>query len=782
MDSLKRFIPYLEFIRGARLQYALAIFCGVIYGATSGAVLPLTAEYVFPLIFLSKDAQVFTGASNAEVGARLENTAPNVYRVDDDRELYSRRDSADFQPSSATLELRKGRFSADGGQTVSTNQWALRAQPIVLNPQVFYLDSSGSARPLEAIPSDPPDGVVYFSGARNAELGARLNRIDETSFRVDPSRTLLRETSEGAFEASNSALLIRDSQFFLEGQSVPSNALWALEPENDFILLEPNLYTRAPNGNFRRHAAKRSMILVVALLPLTFLLRGASGFTNVYFINYTGLRILEGIRVRLFQKLQTLPVSFFKNESQGDLLSRLFNDTLQLQQSLLIIANDLIKQPITLISALAFVVYKSFQTSEIGFPILALAVVFICVLPIRSIGKRMLRRARTMQRRTALATAVAQESIRAYDDIRAYGLAERETNRFQREIQGVLREQLKIVKYQAITPPTIEFLSSIGVALAVVFAAQAGLALEEFIPLALALYMAYEPVKKLGAVNNNLKRGLASLDRIEWALDCPSEPEGIPPLQPTPTDPERLEFRQTTFHYTNDVPALNDVSLSFHRNESVALVGPSGAGKSTIASLITRFYTPTAGVIELNGQDIQRFPLADYRNLISIVGQRPFIFRASVFENIAVGRIGASEQDIHQAARRANAEPFIQNLKDGYNTEIGDDGALLSGGQRQRIALARAFLRDAPIVVLDEATSALDATSETLVQDAIQKLFRDRIGIVIAHRLSAIRFVDKIVALDAGRVVGVGPHRSLYQDCALYKALYDQQLAGNDRT
>jgi subfamily B ATP-binding cassette protein MsbA len=335
--------------------------------------------------------------------------------------------------------------------------------------------------------------------------------------------------------------------------------------------------------------------------------------------------------------------------------------------------------------------------------------------------------------------------------------------------------QMKIVKYAQALTPAIEVLSAVGIAATLVFAHRMGVKWETFVSILVALYMCYEPIKKVGALNSELRRGEASLDRLEVVLN---EPVMIAdPAQPVTVGRLRgdLSFEQVSFAYDGDNRALRDVSVRIPAGTVCALVGPSGAGKTTFANLVPRFYDATAGTVKVDGVDVRALRLSDLRRNIALVSQEPVLFNDTIFNNLQLGREDATRDEVMAAAIDAHADDFIRTLPNGYETTVGERGALLSGGQKQRVAIARAFLRNAPILILDEATSALDSDSEAAVQDALRKLVAGKTVLIIAHRFSTIRDATLILVFDQGRITATGDHAALYAGNALYKSLYDRQ-------
>jgi len=520
------------------------------------------------------------------------------------------------------------------------------------------------------------------------------------------------------------------------------------------------------------------VVLVAAYIPFIFTLRAFSGYLNGYFTQFAGVRVLEALRLDYFRKLQALPLSFVQGKQTGDLMSRGLADTQQLQFTLTLLANDGIKQPATLVSALVAVAYLAVTSEGVLLALVCLAAVPLTVFPVRFVGRKVIRRAAQVQGQLGSVSSHFSENLAAAREVRAFGLEERETSRFAEACRALITSQMKIVKYAQALTPAIEVISAAGIAVTLVYAYRGGLALETFIALITALYASYEPVKKLGALSNELKRGTAALDRLEVVLN---EPVTLAdPAAPATVGRLRgaLSFRDVTFAYQPGNPVLEGVTVEIPAGTVCALVGPSGAGKSSFANLVPRFHDVTGGAVLVDGLDVRALRLADLRRNVAVVPQDPVLFNDSILANILLGRPGASRAEAETAARDASAHDFITGLPHGYDTRVGERGAALSGGQRQRIALARAFLRDAPILILDEATSALDGDSEAAIQAALKKLMAGRTVLIIAHRFSTIRDATKILVFDAGRLAAAGSHADLHAANALYRSLHDRQAGG----
>lgn len=521
------------------------------------------------------------------------------------------------------------------------------------------------------------------------------------------------------------------------------------------------------------------LTLYVAALPTAFLVRGVSGYFNSYLINFCGVRVLEQLRLKVFRKLQRLPLSFFRKNQSGDLLSRVMGDAEQLQNALLQISNDLIKQPVTFLGAIAVLIHLALANEGLGFVLLCLAVIPICVFPIRYVGSKVMKRAMRMQEEAGGLTAVLNENLGASPEIRAYNLEDREIERFSQASSKFFNARMKVIKYVNLLTPAIEIITAIGVAIAIFQASREGFQLELVVPVIMALYMSYEPVKKLGNIHSRIKQAVASLDRLDYVL---KEPVGIEdPKKPAKLGKikGKLRFEDVSFQYgeEEDPFVLHGVDLELKAGEVVAIVGPSGSGKTTLAGLIPRFHDPTKGRVTLDGIDLKKVGLTELRDAVALVPQHPFLFDGNVRDNVLIGETESSDASVEEVCKMAHANDFVKNFEQGYDEPLGEEGSRLSGGQIQRLALARAFLKNAPILVLDEATSALDSENEEKIQEAMRKLIKGKTTLLIAHRFSSLKLANRIVVLDKGRVVADGKHDDLYQSCRLYRTLHDAQDA-----
>jgi ATP-binding cassette, subfamily B, bacterial MsbA len=520
------------------------------------------------------------------------------------------------------------------------------------------------------------------------------------------------------------------------------------------------------------------LALVAAWLPMIFLVRGLAGYGNVYLVQLAGVKVLERLRLDFFAKLQRLPLSFLQRQSSGDLISRGLADTNQLQFTLTFAANEIIRQPATLLGSVGFLIWVAFNERGVALVLVCLAVVPLCVLPIRFVGKRIVRRAQEVQAELGSITGRFSENLAAAREVRAFSLEDKEVAKFGVISAALVRFQMKVVKYQQALSPAIEIISAIGISITLIYAYRVQVPLESFLAIITALYLSYEPIKKLGGLNNELKKGQAALQRIEMVLNEPI-------AMTDPAEPVVFEHPQgnialegVSFAYRAGEPVLQDIDVHIPAGTVCALVGPSGAGKSTFANLVPRFYEATTGAVKVDGIDIRDVALADLRQQIGIVSQESVLFDDTVYNNLLVSRPQATKQEVEAAAEAAYAHEFILSLPQGYETIVGERGASLSGGQRQRLALARAFLRDAPILILDEATSALDTESEAAIQKALRKLVVGKTVLIIAHRFSTIRDASMILVFDRGRIVAQGNHAELIEENPLYRSLHQRQTTG----
>ena len=518
---------------------------------------------------------------------------------------------------------------------------------------------------------------------------------------------------------------------------------------------------------------------IIRLTPLAiigvFMIRGVASYIGDYAIHWVGTRVVMDLRRAIFDRLLVLPTSFYSDHASGALVSRVTYDAAQVTTASTNALTVGVKDSLTALGLLGWLLFLQWKLT------LALLVVAPAIAGvIRAASKRLRRANRSAQEAMGEMTQVVQETVDCHRVVKVFGGERYETRRFGDTADRVRRFTMRHVAAAAATVPITQLVLAVGIAAVVYYAAkQSGageLTVGGFVSFVTAVGMLLAPLKRLTQINEDIQRGLAAAESVFHMLD--QEPE--PDTGTVEIDRARgeIEFQDVTYAYHDaQRPAVRDVSLRVQPGETVALVGPSGGGKTTFANLIPRFYRPQKGRILLDGVDINELRLKSLRSNISLVSQEVMLFNDTVSANIAYGAMNkASEQDIIAAAEAAHAMEFIHAMPGGLQALIGENGVKLSGGQRQRLAIARAFLKNAPVLVLDEATSALDAESERHVQAALETLMRNRTTIVIAHRLSTIEGADRIVVLDRGRVAEVGTHRQLLEGGGLYAKLYQIQF------
>ena len=526
--------------------------------------------------------------------------------------------------------------------------------------------------------------------------------------------------------------------------------------------------------------AKHAQLLLVlpGAIVLVFIFRGLCSFGSTFLSEYVSNRIINDLRNDLNAHIQSLSLSFFTRQSTGALLSRVTSDVYVVGTALTGSAASLLKDGVSLLVLTAVAFYQDWLLALIGFVVFPAS-----VLPVVRLSKRMRAHARRLQGTLALLTALLQESVQGHRVVKAFGMEEYEKARFAAESRRLLRTAMRVVRIRAATTPMLEILAAFGIAGVVWYGGYSvvvgGRTQGSFLAFLTALLLLYDPFKGIGRANSQLQQGLAAAARVFEVLDTAPEVTdraGVGELAPMR---DCITFEQVAFRYQAE-PVLRGVTLTLRRGEVVALVGPSGGGKSTLADLLLRFYDVQQGAIRIDGVDLRDVTQASLRAQMALVTQHTFLFNDTVKNNIAYGSLDQPMAAIIAAARAAHAHEFIEELPQGYDTAIGELGLRLSGGQRQRIAIARALLKNAPILVLDEATSALDNESERLVQHALDTLMRGRTTLVIAHRLSTVRNAARIVVLVRGRIVEQGTHDELLALNGDYRKLHDLQFAAAD--
>ena len=515
----------------------------------------------------------------------------------------------------------------------------------------------------------------------------------------------------------------------------------------------------------------RAVLAVAMLLPLVALVRGIGDFMSTYLIEWVGNRVVFDLRTQLFKHLQDLSLGFFGRVKTGDVISRITNDTALVERAVAMVMSDLAKQPFVLISAVGYLIYLDGTLA-----LISLVLFPICIIPVALFGRKVRRSAREGQQRVADLVSIIEENILGVRIVKAFGMEPYEIGRFAERCRGVFSRAMKVTRARASVDPIIVLISVTGCSLVLMYAQWVHMSFAEFFVFGVAMVVMYEPVKRLSKVNLNIQQSSAAADRIFELLDEPilvTEKVGALAFQ----EPlQTVRFDKVSFSY-GEAPVLQEISFTAARGQVVALVGSSGSGKTTLVSLLPRFYDVTGGRICINQHDVRDLALASLRRQIGIVTQETVLFNDTVARNIAYGQDETTREAVIDAARRANAHEFIEALPEGYETVIGERGMRLSGGQRQRLAIARALLRNPPILILDEATSALDTESERLVQGALDALMAGRTVLAIAHRLSTVQHADCILVLDQGRIAESGTHAELLARGGLYQRLYEMQFS-----
>lgn len=519
--------------------------------------------------------------------------------------------------------------------------------------------------------------------------------------------------------------------------------------------------------------------LLCIFIIVSFTLKNLFAFGEFYWVSYVEQKVIKTLREEVYEHILRQPLQFFTQTKTGNLISRITNDINAVNVAINRSFTKLIRDPVLILLYIFILFNISWQLT------LAALVIFpLSTALIQKIGRSLKRKSRRVQERISNITSILQEAISGIKVVKAFGMEAYENEKFRRETEHHFKAVLRQVRLNRLSSPLSE---TLGVAVMAVVMWYGGnlvlsgsrLSSEDFIRFITFLFIMMEPIKSLGELNNNIQIALASGKRIFEVLDTPPAIADKPDARPVEAFRERIRYEEVHFRYTPKSKAvLEQVTLDIPKNQKVALVGSSGAGKTTMVNLLPRFYEVSGGRITIDGMDIRDLTLHSLRRLMGIVTQEVILFNDTVANNIAYGTRDYSRLEIEEAARLANAYDFIKEFPEQFDTMIGERGVLLSGGQRQRISIARAILKNPPILIFDEATSSLDSESEHLIQEAVENLMKDRTVLIIAHRLSSIINSDKIVLLEEGRILGEGRHAELLKKSERYRRLCELQFNG----
>ncbi|MEN6317406.1 MAG: lipid A export permease/ATP-binding protein MsbA [Syntrophaceae bacterium] len=522
---------------------------------------------------------------------------------------------------------------------------------------------------------------------------------------------------------------------------------------------------------------------MLTLIPLAILviyfIKMVCTYGQTVIMSFIGQRAVTDLRNELYNHIQRQSLSFFSNNPTGILMSRITNDVNLIQGAVSEAVTSLLKDSFTIIGLVFLIFYRDWKLS-----VIAMLVFPLTIYPIAKFGRMMRNVATRTQVTMGSLTSLLQETISGTRIVKAFGMEEYEGKRFAKENEALFKLFMKSVSIKGISTPLMEFLGGVAIAAIVLYGGlevlKGNSTPGNFFSFLAALIMLYEPVKRLTNVNNTIQQGIAGAQRVFSIIDIEPDIRNCSHAIDLPKISKGIDIQDVTFSYEK-TPVLKNINLSIKAGEVVAFVGMSGGGKTTLVNLIPRFYDVTEGRISIDGHDIRDVTIESLRGQIGIVTQQTILFNDTVRNNIAYGNIEKTGENIMEAAKAANAHDFIINLPNRYDTIIGEQGAKLSGGERQRISIARALLKDAPILILDEATSSLDTESEIEVQDALEKLMQGRTTLIIAHRLSTIRNAHRILVLANGEIVEEGTHESLIEKKGEYFKYYNMQFKDENR-
>ncbi len=538
---------------------------------------------------------------------------------------------------------------------------------------------------------------------------------------------------------------------------------WLVRPALDEVLIKGN---------------KEMLFLIPIAIIIVTLCKGLATYTHSYQMSKVAHSIIAKLQTQMFEKLMYLNMKFYNDSKSGNLISRLINDTYYLRLAIVKSVTGIIKDVLVIIFLLGNMFYQSWTLTLFAFFAFPLA-----IWPIRKIGKSIRKITYTIQNEIAVFSNVLAESIKGIRQVKAYSRENYEKQRAFETISFIQKYFTKSAFISNRLSPLMEFIGSLAVALSIyaggVFVLNESMTTGQFMSFLVSLLLAYQPVKALGNLNISVQEGLAGAERIFKLLDTSEKNmENISPKKNIDLDGD-IVFKDVSFAY-NDNTVLDKISLRIPKGKKVALVGLSGSGKSTIANIILRLYDNYSGSILINSKDIKELDLTDVRNSVSIVTQETILFNESIFNNIKYGNIEATDEEINLIAKNAGVDSFSEELDQKLHTVIGENGIKLSGGQRQRIAIARALIKDAPLLIMDEATSSLDNITENKIHETINSLMNNKTKLIIAHRLSTIEDADIIYVLDKGKIESQGSHEELILKSTIYKKLQLREQLENE--
>lgn len=519
-----------------------------------------------------------------------------------------------------------------------------------------------------------------------------------------------------------------------------------------------------------------TLMVAALVIPIVMGMRGLATYVNAFFLSKAGVGVMNGLRLDLFSRLQWVSFSYHDKNQRGALMALVIQFTQNMQLQLVQVLNDVIVQPLTLLAAVSYLIYAAVTNHESAVLLGNLLISCLCIPLVRYVGKMMVKKMRQALAGMSVITSNVEETLSAQREVRAFNLEARQESVLAENIKGFNSVLIKMSAWQSSLSPAIEIVSALALSYSLYRGCGDGLTLEAFTAIATAFYFCYDPIKRLGSVANQTQIMSLMLRRFEGLLNARDEtPEPKNPVAlPTPVK-GAVDFEKVSFAYEAGKLVLRNLTVHVEPGEIVALVGPSGSGKTTFINLICRFYDPQKGTVKIDGVNVKDISREDRTKAVGLVSQFAALFRDTIAENIRVGNPKATDAEVRSAGDLACVTEFAEMKPEGYNLMLAEGGSGLSGGQKQRVSIARAILKNAPILILDEATSALDMKSEAHIQNALDGMAQNRTTFIIAHRFSTIRMAQRILVFDEGRIIADGSHDELYENCQMYRSLYDEQ-------